>query len=116
MTVVVVDDSAPIRTRLIARLRDAGHEVVGEAGTAAEALALVARVTPDAVVLDVLLPDRRGPEILPALRAIVPRATILILTNAPRYREHCLERGADAFLDKSVDFDDVAETLFRSRR
>ena len=111
--VLVVDESRGVRERLVVRLRDAGLEVVGEAATGAEAIAWVIAAAPDAIVIDVLLPDRRGLDVLPALRAAAPRAVIVVLTNAPEYRRHCLDRGADAFLDKSREFERVAGELAR---
>jgi two-component system response regulator DesR len=113
--VVVVDDSLAVRARLVPRLREAELVVVGEGGTAAEALALARAHDPDGVVLDVLLPDRHGLDVVPALRLALPGAVIVILSNAPEYRRHCLALGADAFLDKSREFDIVAATLVRLR-
>jgi two-component system nitrate/nitrite response regulator NarL len=59
-TVLIVDDHAPFR-RLARRLLEAGgFSVVGEAWDGASALAAVPALTPDLVVLDVLLPDMDG--------------------------------------------------------
>ncbi len=113
MRVLVVDCSQAVRERLVVRLRDAGLEVVAEASSGSEAMVWVLAATPDAIVIDVLLPDRRGLDVLPALRAAAPLAVIVVLTNAPEYRRHCLDRGADAFLDKSREFDAVAGELSR---
>ncbi len=110
VTVLVVDRSAPVRRRLVARLREADHEVV-EAASLAEAFAAIATSTPDAIVADAQLPDGRGASIAGALRARAPRAVLVILTNATHYRDVCLGRGADHFLDKSAEFDVVAERL-----
>ena len=60
MNVVVVDDHAGFRATACALLRDAGLTVVGEAADGAEAVAAVRRLRPDAVVLDVQLPDTDG--------------------------------------------------------
>jgi DNA-binding NarL/FixJ family response regulator len=109
--VLVVDESRAVRDRLVVRLRDAGLEVVAEAGSGAEAIAWVIAACPDGIVIDVLLPDRRGLDVLPALRSAAPRAVIVVLTNAPEYRPHCLARGADAFLDKSREFELVVTEL-----
>ena len=112
---MVVDDSLAVRARLVPRLREAELVVVAEGGTAGEALALARAHDPDAIVLEVLLPDRHGLDLVPALRVALPAGVIVILSNSPEYRRHCLALGADAFLDKSREFDLVAATLVRLR-
>jgi DNA-binding NarL/FixJ family response regulator len=109
--VLVIDASAAIRTRLVARLHEAGLEVAAEADTVAAALVQVAAHRPDAIVVDVLLADGRGPDVVAALRAAAPVARVVVVSNATHYRRSCLERGADCFLDKSSEFDAVAVTL-----
>jgi DNA-binding response OmpR family regulator len=109
--VLVVDPSGAVRSRLVSRLRDVGLAVDGEADTAADALRIARSLTLDAIVLDVLFPDRLGLELLRDLRLHAPGAIIVILTNATHYRKRCLDGGADHFLDKSSEFDQVVPTL-----
>ena len=111
--VLVIDDSAPLRQRLALRLAEHGHLVIGEADTASAALAAAMLLRPDANVADVLLRDRHRLELVVALRAAMPSALLVILTNAVSYREHCLAMGADKFFDKSAAFDSVAAQLAR---
>jgi two-component system response regulator EvgA len=111
VTVLVIDASEAVRARITARLADDGFEVVGETDDGDVALQLVATLSPQAIVLDVLLRERHGLDVLPALRAAAPTARIVILTNAPHYRRRCLELGADLVLDKSADFDAVPAAL-----
>ncbi|MEV8095580.1 response regulator transcription factor [Kitasatospora sp. NPDC085879] len=56
-------------------------EVVGEAGTAAEALARIPAVAPDVAVLDVRLPDGNGVEVCREVRSRVPEVRCLMLTS-----------------------------------
>ncbi|MCP2313127.1 DNA-binding NarL/FixJ family response regulator [Kitasatospora paracochleata] len=56
-------------------------EVVGEAGTAAEALARIPAVRPDVAVLDVRLPDGNGVEVCREVRSIDPSIRCLMLTS-----------------------------------
>jgi DNA-binding NarL/FixJ family response regulator len=111
--VLVVDDSEAIRSRLAARLREAGLSIAGEVGTSAEVLAFIALRVPDAVVLDLQLPDGSGLDLLPHLKASVPAPVVVVLTNAarPRYRKRCLALGADYVFDKSSEFDSVAPAI-----
>jgi DNA-binding NarL/FixJ family response regulator len=107
--VLVVDDSAAVRARIVGLLREAGLDVVGEADTAARGLALARSLRPDAVVLDLELPDGCGLQILPALKTQV--TVVAVLTNAAHARTRSLALGADHFFDKSIEFDSVARAL-----
>jgi DNA-binding NarL/FixJ family response regulator len=113
--VLVVEDAAPVRARVVALLREAGLEIVGEAATATEALELLSSLHPDAVVLDLQLADGNGMDILRALKTHVPSPLVAVLTNSAQaeYRARCLSLGADYFFDKSRDFDAVAGALVR---
>jgi DNA-binding NarL/FixJ family response regulator len=106
--VLVVDAAVAVRTRLVALLAEGGVTVVGEAESSELARAFVTEHAPDAIVVDVDLPDRGGLELVADL---APTTTILVLTNALSYRRRCMMLGAHAFLDKSIDFASVAETL-----
>ncbi len=110
MRILVVDDSIAVRSRVVFRLREAGHEVVGEAGDAEAALRMARLRDPEAVVLDLRLPGRSGLDILPELKASGRGPLVLVLTNAAHARGRCLALGADFFLDKSSAFD-VSDAL-----
>jgi DNA-binding NarL/FixJ family response regulator len=109
--VLVVEDSPALRSRITARLREAGFDVAGEAGTLAGALELAAALRPDAVLLDLKLPDGLGLHILAALKAPSPAPVVVVLSIDVAYRERALAAGADAFFDKAARFDDVISAL-----
>jgi CheY-like chemotaxis protein len=71
LTILVVDDQASSRVAIAAMLDNLGHRVV-EADTAAWAMTMFARHTPDLVLLDVEMPDASGYEVARQLRAVVP--------------------------------------------
>ncbi|MCV7315597.1 response regulator transcription factor [Mycolicibacillus parakoreensis] len=80
--VFVVDDHEVVRRGLIDLLgADPDLDVVGEAGSVAEALARIPAVTPDVAVLDVRLPDGNGIELCRELLARLPDLRCLILTS-----------------------------------
>ena len=82
IAVLVVDDHEVVRLGLRTLLgRERTIEVVGEAGTAAEAVAQARRLRPDVVVMDVRLPDRSGVEACREIRTEVPGTQVVMLTS-----------------------------------
>ena len=116
MRIFVADDSAMLRRRIIGQLTGLrGVEVVGQAQDVSEALRGIRELKPDVVTLDVQMIGGSGIELLKIIRRDGHRPVVLMLTNHahPRYREKCLELGADYFLDKARDFDKLTEILRR---
>jgi DNA-binding NarL/FixJ family response regulator len=114
MRVLVLDQSQPVRRRLVGQLEELGFEVVGEADLLARGLAVAAASAPDAIVTDLTFDDSRGVDVVLALRAQAPGAVLVIVSNELHYRRACLATGADAFLDKSTELDALGAAL-RSR-
>ena len=114
--VLVVDDDfmvARIHTAFVERTE--GFEVVGAARTGAEALDLVAELSPDLVLLDVHLPDISGLEVLERLRA-QGRGVAVVMVTAERGAaavRSALHGGAMQYLVKPFEYDDLAERLRR---
>jgi two-component system response regulator DevR len=80
--VFLLDDHEVVRKGVLALLStNSDITVVGEAGTAAEALALVPDLRPDVAVLDVRLPDGDGVQVCRELRAGMPELACLMLTS-----------------------------------
>jgi two-component system response regulator DesR len=81
-TVLLVDDDAMYRRALTAFL-DATYDidVVGEAGSGDEAVALAERLQPDAAVVDLAIPGDDGLELAARLRAAVPGVEIVLVTG-----------------------------------
>jgi len=88
-TAIVVDDHAAFRRQAARLLQAAGYEVVGEAGDGASALALAEQVRPDAVMLDVGLPDASGFELAVALGS---DADVLLVSSDADAAELARER------------------------
>jgi DNA-binding NarL/FixJ family response regulator len=106
--VFLADDSALIRERLQALLAEiTGVAVIGQADDGLVAVNSVRELKPDVVVLDINMPGKNGMDVLRELKKFEPAPCVIILTSHPnpQYRERCLDRGADHFLDKSTDFD-----------
>jgi DNA-binding NarL/FixJ family response regulator len=102
-TVLVVDDSAPYRATARAVLAARGFEIAGEAADGAAALTAVRELRPDAVLLDVNLPDMLGTAVARELRAGSNGApdVVLISTEDASILGTEIERcGARGFMSK----------------
>ena len=80
-TVLLVDDDLEFGKVAADLLADRGYQVVGHGTTANEALALCDRLDPDAVLLDVRLPDDDGVTLATRLRAASDRPSILLTSS-----------------------------------
>jgi two-component system, OmpR family, response regulator len=105
---LVVDDEPTVRELLAATLRFAGFRV-SSAATAVEALALARRDPPDLVLLDVMLPDLDGFEVVRRLRDGGARVPVLFLTarDAPADKVHGLTLGGDDYVTKPFDLQEL---------
>ena len=112
--VYIVEDSAPIRARLAEMLSLMERvSVVGEAGTAREAVAGILRVRPDSVLLDLNLMGRTGIDVMRSIHPKAPEIVFVVLTNhaEPQYRRAATDAGAAYFLDKSSEFERVRDVI-----
>lgn len=109
--ILVVDDDFAIRRLLRNTLARAGHAVV-EAEDAKAALRTAAAERPDAILLDLGLPDRDGLSIIPLLRA-QGDAVILVVSarDAVEEKVTALDLGADDFVTKPFDTDELLARL-----
>jgi DNA-binding NarL/FixJ family response regulator len=101
--VLIVDDHSKFRQLARRLVEAAGYAVIGEAGTASEAISETHRLVPDVVLLDIHLPDRDGFAVASALRAL-PSAPIVVLISsrdATDYGPRVRECGAQAFISKA---------------
>jgi two-component system response regulator NreC len=100
---LLVDDHEVVRSGLRMLLESAGGvEIVGEAGTAREALEQVGAVQPDVVIMDIGLPDLTGIEAAREIRALRPETAIVALTihEDQEYFFKMLEAGATGYVPK----------------
>jgi NarL family two-component system response regulator LiaR len=88
-------------------------EVVGEAGDGQEAVDLSAKLKPDVVVMDIVMPKLNGIEATKEIRKISPSTKVLILTayDDDRYIIGLLEAGAVGYLLKSARGHDLVEAV-----
>jgi DNA-binding NarL/FixJ family response regulator len=110
--VLIVDDHAVVRSGLRLLLdAEADIEPVGEAGNAQEAVFQARALKPDVILLDVVMPDRTGLDVLPQLKHESPDVKVLILSmqDEPRYVREAFAGGASGYvLKEAADTEVVA--------
>jgi two-component system KDP operon response regulator KdpE len=109
--VLVVDDEPQILRALQTNLRGAGYEV-DTASTAEVALATAAMRPPDAVILDLVLPDRSGTEVCRELRtwSSAPVLVLSVVGDEPE-KVAALDAGADDYIQKPFGIEELLARL-----
>jgi DNA-binding NarL/FixJ family response regulator len=110
MKIVIADDSSLLRDRIKSLLKSLNNNsVVYEAANGAETLQIIREKEPDLVILDIRMPEMNGIEVLKKIRELKMKVKVCILTNYayPIYKRRCLEAGADFFLRKTEDFEEI---------
>lgn len=90
-----------------------GVQIAWQAGSVPEAIAAFHRQQPDAVILDIAMPEGSGMDVLKEIKKNAAGTTVIILTNfpLPQLKQSYLEAGADYFFDKSLEFKKVDAIL-----
>jgi DNA-binding NarL/FixJ family response regulator len=103
--VLIVDDHAVVRAGLALLLNaEEDLEAVGEAGTAREAIFQARSLKPDVILMDVVMPDQSGLEVVPTLLHEQPEAKILVLSMQDdfRYVREAFAAGAKGYVLKEA--------------
>ncbi|MGY1699557.1 response regulator [Geodermatophilus sp. SYSU D00766] len=120
--VLLADDENLIRSALAALLAlEDDLEVVAQAASGDEALAMARRHTPDVAVLDLQMPDLDGISVAAQLGSLVPGCAVVIVTGHGRagHLKRALAAGVRGFLPKTVSapvLTDVVRTVARGGR
>ena len=112
--VLIVDDHPLMRVGIAAILNgQVGMRVVGQAGTATEAVRLFAELQPAITLMDLRLPDRNGVEAIREIRAKAPHARIVVLTTYEGDEDihQALEAGARGYLIKGMSHASLVQAL-----
>jgi DNA-binding NarL/FixJ family response regulator len=112
--VLVVDDHAIFRSGVRAEL-EGFVQVVGEAGTVAEAVELARTTQPDVVLLDVHMPDGGGLAVLRGIASELPGARFLALSvsDSPEDVIELVRAGARGYVTKTVTPAELADAIVR---
>ncbi|MER3396428.1 MAG: two-component system response regulator [Acidimicrobiia bacterium] len=113
-TIVVVDDDRDIRMILRANLEDEGYEVI-EASGGRQALELIRESEPDLVVLDIMMPEVDGYDVLQELRSTPEYAELpVVLLTARRQEADVWEgwsAGADYYITKPFKMNELVQFI-----
>jgi CheY-like chemotaxis protein len=110
--VLITDDSVLQRKTLSAIVQDEGHEV-DTANNGREALEKIQANPPDCLLLDMLMPEVDGIQVLETLQSQGIRLRIIVLTADVQewLKARCLELGATTFLNKPVKQEQLRKAL-----
>ena len=117
--VVIVDDSAEVRTLVRTELRLSGAAVVeGEGADGADAVDLARRLQPDAMLLDVSMPGMDGLAALPLVLECSPGTRVVMFSGFDEepLAMRALDLGATSYLTKTSSLEDVVNELVGDAR
>src|SRR5947208_15878151 len=112
--ILICDDHALVRSGLHRLLEaEAAFDVVGEAADAEQAVAGVGALTPDVLLLDIVMPGRSGIDAIPDLLAAAPATRILVLSmqDDPSYVRKAFSAGAHGYLLKEAADADLVQAI-----
>ena len=110
--VLLADDLPAIRKMLRRALeRDGRFEVLGEAEDGAEAVKMATEAKPDAMVLDLAMPNLNGLQAIPQILEASPHTKIIVLSGFVEMGPEVLKAGAHGFFEKSAPPGELAMTI-----
>ncbi len=118
ITVLLVDDHGMVRLGLKAYFSTLPDiEVVGEAATGAEAVALAQQLAPDVVLMDLIMPGLDGVAATREVKRASPRTQVIVLTSyhADEHIFPAIRAGALSYVLKDIDPDDLADAIRRAQ-
>src|SRR5436305_2482552 len=112
--VLIVDDHAVVRTGIRLLLdQEPDIEPVGEAGSGREAIFESRSLEPDVILMDVVMPDGNGLDVIPTLLHERPEAKVLVLSmqDDPQYVRQAFTAGASGYVLKEAADTDVVSAI-----
>jgi len=112
--VLIVDDHAVVRAGLRLLLEaEEGLEPVGEAGTERDAVFQARATTPDVILLDVVMPDQSGLDVVPTILHERPETNVLVLSmqDDPQYVRQAFAAGAKGYVLKEAADTEVVSAI-----
>lgn len=111
--IVIADDQEVVRSGIAALLKDSEVEIVAEATTGEQALELAREHEPDALLLDVRMPEGDGLQVLGRIRLEKPELPVLLLSyyDNPAFVARAVAMGANGYLFKDVERGRLIEAI-----
>ena len=113
LRVLIVDDSASIRSMLRMLLNSEGYEVAGELGSGEKLLPEIAQLKPHIICLDYNLPGSDGLSLLNSIHAAYPQVAVVMITGSstPTLEYDAAEAGAAGFIRKPFSQEQIVNGL-----
>jgi two-component system chemotaxis response regulator CheY len=111
-SILLVDDSKFMRG-VLSRILNGEHEVVGEAGTGAEAIKTFETLKPDLVLMDVVMPEMDGITATKEITSKYPNANVIMCTSMGQEEKvkKAIESGAKGYIVKPFQGEDVLKEI-----
>lgn len=112
--ILIVDDHVQFRAALREFLsQDPDFEIVGEAGSAGEAMRSVATLSPHLVLTDLTIPGARGIDAVTEIKRHYPNVKIIVVSfhSEDEYRHTCCEAGAAGYIVKDAIHEELCDGI-----
>lgn len=113
LSVLVVDDNASMRAALRGIVKGDGHDVIGEAAEGTTALALIRKLKPDVVLLDMMMPGTDGLAVLTEIKEAGLDVAVLVVSGNqdPALMQQAFSLGAIGYVTKPLNPDRILQTF-----
>lgn len=111
ITIVLIDDQAIVRAAFKSLLeRSPNFKVVGDAGDARAGAAVVEKLKPDVVILDITMPGMSGIDAVAPLKKVSPKTRVLMASQheGTKFVQQALQAGADGYLSKDSEPEELS--------
>jgi len=118
MKLLIIDDHEVVRQGIAALAKREGLDVVGEAASKEEAIAMIASTSPDVITVDLSLPDGSGLEIVKFARLNSQTLGIVVISilDDDSNLLASMNAGASAFVSKTSPLDEILNAIYSAKR
>jgi DNA-binding NarL/FixJ family response regulator len=111
--ILIIDDHAVVREGIRSALEKSERFHIFQAASKSEAIAQITKVSPDAIIVDINLPDGNGLEIVTWVRSISSTVAIVVLTlnESEEFLIASMKAGASSYIHKSAPLGDLLSAL-----
>jgi len=113
MKILIVDDSAFMRSMIMNILKDANHEII-QATNGTEAVQVFSENKPDLIFMDIVMPDKDGVQALKEIKAIDPAAKVIMCTSVggqEKIVNDAIQAGASDIITKPFRPEEITKVI-----